>query len=51
MTIDALRAGLDASRRSSSTLDHRATGRDARGFAHRGRQLARRTARRRPARA
>ena len=41
MTIDAARAGL-ASRRSSSTLDHRATGRDLRGFAHRGRQLARR---------
>ena len=39
MTIDAVAAGPRRSRRSSSPLDHRATGRDLRGFVHRGRQL------------
>ena len=38
MTIDALRAGLDV-REIELDLRHRATGRDAAGFAHRGRQL------------
>lgn len=38
MTIDALRAGLTVSE-VEVDLEHRATGRDARGFAHRGRQL------------
>ena len=38
MTIDALRAGLDV-RELELDLEHRATGRDVRGFAHRGRQL------------
>lgn len=38
MTIDALRAGLRI-REVELDLDHRATGRDAAGFAHRGRQL------------
>lgn len=38
MTIDALRAGL-AVEEVDLDLDHRATGRDAAGFAHRGRQL------------
>jgi hypothetical protein len=38
MTIDALRAGLDV-REVELDLDHRATGRDAAGFAHRARQL------------
>ena len=39
MTIDAHRAGL-ALEEVELDLEHRATGRDARGFAHRGRQLA-----------
>jgi hypothetical protein len=39
MTIDALRAGL-ALEESELDLEHRPTGRGARGFAHRGRQLA-----------
>jgi hypothetical protein len=39
MTIDALRAGL-AVEEVELELEHRATGRDLRGFAHRGRQLA-----------
>ena len=39
MTIDAVRAGLSVSE-VELDLDHRATGRDAAGFAHRGRQLA-----------
>jgi hypothetical protein len=39
MTIDAVRAGL-AVREVEVDLSHRATGRDFRGFAHRGRQLA-----------
>jgi glycosyltransferase involved in cell wall biosynthesis len=39
MTIDAVRAGL-AVREYELDLDHRATGRTARGFAHRARQLA-----------
>ena len=39
MTIDAARAGLEIEE-VELDLDHRATGRDARGFAHRGRQLA-----------
>jgi glucosyl-3-phosphoglycerate synthase len=38
MTIDAVRAGL-AVEELELPLSHRATGRDARGFAHRGRQL------------
>jgi hypothetical protein len=38
MTIDAVRAGL-AVREIELELEHRATGRDVRGFAHRGRQL------------
>jgi hypothetical protein len=38
MTIDAARASLDV-REVELQLGHRATGRDARGFAHRGRQL------------
>ena len=38
MTIDALRAGL-AVEEVEVDLDHRATGRDAAGFLHRGRQL------------
>jgi len=38
MTIDALRAGLDVVE-VELDLDHRATGRDAAGFAHRARQL------------
>ena len=38
MTIDALRGGL-AVEEVELDLDHRATGRDAAGFAHRGRQL------------
>jgi hypothetical protein len=38
MTIDALRAGLEL-REVELDLAHRATGRDVRGFAHRGRQL------------
>ena len=39
MTIDAVRAGL-AVEEVELELTHRATGRDLRGFAHRGRQLA-----------
>ncbi|HKO74989.1 MAG TPA: glycosyltransferase [Gaiellaceae bacterium] len=38
MTIDALRAGLSVEE-VDMDLDHRATGRDTAGFAHRGRQL------------
>src|SRR5581483_9591796 len=38
MSIDVLRAGLDVAE-IVVPLRHRATGRDARGFAHRGRQL------------
>jgi hypothetical protein len=38
MTIDAVRAGLGVEEREMP-LRHRATGRDAGGFAHRGRQL------------
>jgi len=38
MTIDAVRAGL-AVEEHELPLRHRATGRDAQGFAHRGRQL------------
>ena len=38
MTIDALRAGLDV-RETELPLRHRPTGRDPRGFLHRGRQL------------
>jgi glucosyl-3-phosphoglycerate synthase len=38
MTIDAVRAGLDV-REHELPLRHRATGRDAAGFLHRGRQL------------
>ncbi len=38
MTIDAIRAGL-AVEEHELPLRHRATGRDAKGFAHRGRQL------------
>jgi hypothetical protein len=38
MTIDALRAGLDV-QEVELDLEHRATGRDLRGFVHRGRQL------------
>ena len=39
MTIDAVRAGLEVEELELE-LEHRATGRDLRGFAHRGRQLA-----------
>jgi hypothetical protein len=39
MTIDAVREGL-AVDEVELPLEHRATGRDVRGFAHRGRQLA-----------
>jgi hypothetical protein len=39
MTIDAVRAGF-AVREFDLDLQHRATGRSARGFAHRARQLA-----------
>jgi hypothetical protein len=39
MTIDAVRAGLEVEE-VELPLDHRATGRDVHGFAHRGRQLA-----------
>lgn len=39
MTIDAVSAGLDV-QEVELDLSHRATGRDLRGFAHRGRQLA-----------
>ena len=39
MTIDALRAGVPAEE-VELDLRHRATGRDVRGFVHRGRQLA-----------
>ncbi|MGZ8688748.1 MAG: glycosyltransferase [Gaiellaceae bacterium] len=39
MTIDAVRAGLVV-REVEIDLSHRATGRDVRGFVHRGRQLA-----------
>ena len=39
MTIDAVRAGLELNELDLD-LEHRATGRDLRGFAHRGRQLA-----------
>jgi Glycosyl transferase family 2 len=38
MTIDAVRAGVPVEE-VELALQHRATGRDARGFAHRGRQL------------
>src|SRR5919202_2512584 len=38
MTIDAARAGLEIQEVALS-LQHRPTGRDARGFAHRARQL------------
>jgi Glycosyl transferase family 2 len=38
MTIDAVRAGLSVEE-IELPLEHRATGRDLRGFAHRGRQL------------
>ena len=38
MTIDAVRAGLHV-REVELALEHRTTGRDARGFLHRGRQL------------
>jgi hypothetical protein len=38
MTIDAVRAGIPVEE-VELPLEHRATGRDARGFAHRGRQL------------
>jgi hypothetical protein len=38
MTIDAVRAGLEVEE-VELALEHRVTGRDARGFAHRGRQL------------
>jgi len=38
MTIDAVRAGLEVEE-VELALEHRATGRDVRGFAHRGRQL------------
>ena len=38
MTVDAVRAGLEVSEHELP-LRHRATGRDAAGFAHRGRQL------------
>jgi hypothetical protein len=39
MTIDAVRAGIRV-KEVELDLGHRATGRDARGFLHRGRQLA-----------
>ncbi len=39
MTIDALRAGLEVEE-IALDLEHRPTGRDVAGFAHRGRQLA-----------
>ena len=39
MTIDAVRAGLEVEELELE-LEHRATGRDIRGFAHRSRQLA-----------
>jgi hypothetical protein len=39
MTIDAVRAGLTV-KEVELPLEHRATGRDFRGFVHRGRQLA-----------
>ena len=39
MTIDAVRAGIPVEE-IELDLDHRATGRDPRGFLHRGRQLA-----------
>jgi len=39
MTIDAVRAGVPVEE-IELALEHRATGRDARGFLHRGRQLA-----------
>ena len=39
MTIDAVGAGLEVEE-VELDLEHRATGRDVRGFAHRGRQLA-----------
>jgi glycosyltransferase involved in cell wall biosynthesis len=39
MTIDAVRAGLEVAE-VELDLEHRATGRDLRGFVHRGRQLA-----------
>jgi len=39
MTIDAVRGGLTVEE-VDVDLEHRATGRDLRGFAHRGRQLA-----------
>jgi hypothetical protein len=39
MTIDAVRAGFTV-REYALDLEHRATGRSARGFAHRARQLA-----------
>jgi hypothetical protein len=39
MTVDALRAGL-AVEEIELPLEHRVTGRDVRGFVHRGRQLA-----------
>jgi hypothetical protein len=38
MTIDAVRAGIDFEE-VELDLEHRSTGRDLRGFAHRGRQL------------
>lgn len=38
MTVDAIKAGLHV-RERELRLSHRATGRDARGFLHRGRQL------------
>ena len=38
MTVDAVRAGLGV-REVDLPLEHRATGRDLRGFVHRGRQL------------
>ena len=38
MTVDALRAGVSV-REVPVDLEHRATGRDVRGFLHRGRQL------------
>ena len=38
MTIDAVRAGLTV-KEVELDLEHRATGRDASGFIHRGRQL------------
>ena len=38
MTIDAVRAGVPVEE-IELPLEHRATGRDVRGFVHRGRQL------------